>query len=124
MEDVLDVVNPLLQKYNLLLTGNVPKEPMTHVGKFGATTEVMVEWSLVDLDSDSNGLGPAHIIIYRVPGAGTDEQGKGIYRALTGSRKYACVFIFNLKFGDEPEEVTGAKGSESGSVRNDQPSVS
>lgn len=120
VEDVLDVVNPLLQKYKLLLTGNVPKEPMTHVSKVGATTEVMVEWSLVDLDSNVNGNGPEHQITYRVPGAGTDEQGKGIYRAITGSRKYAMVLIFNLKFGDEPEEVTRAASSESGPVRNDQ----
>jgi hypothetical protein len=99
MEDVSDVVNPLLQKYKLLLTGSVPKEPMTHTNKAWATTEVMVEWTLKSIEI------PTETLIIRIPGTGVDDQGKGIYKALTGSRKYANVFFFNLKFGDEPEEV-------------------
>jgi hypothetical protein len=112
--DVLAMVNPLLKKYKLILTGNVAKEPMTHVGKTWATTEVLVDWTLTDLEAQPDGLkvGEVHRV-FRIPGAGVDDQGKGIYKALTGSRKYACVFIFNLQFGDEPEEVQRAATSES-----------
>lgn len=117
IEDVLDVVNPLLKRYKLILQGSVPKEPITHVSKFGAVTETLVEWTLTDVDSGETK-------VYRVPGAGSDEAGKGIYRSLTGSRKYAMVLIFNLKFGDEPEEVQRAEGSEKRSAGNPDPSVS
>jgi len=104
IEDVLAVVNPLLKRYKLILTGNVAKEPVTHVGKTWATTEALVDWTLEDVES--NNLTPLRESrTWRVPGCGSDDQGKGIYKALTGSRKYALVLIFNLKFGDEPEEV-------------------
>lgn len=99
--DVLAMVNPLLKRYKLILTGNVAKEPITHVGKLFATTEVLVDWMLTDTETKES-------VTFRVPGAGVDDQGKGIYKALTGSRKYACVFIFNLQFGDEPEETKSA----------------
>ena len=105
IEDVLGMVNPLLKRYKLILTGQVVKEPMTHVGKQWATTEVLVDWTL----QHAEGYDTATLVeamesrTWRIPGCGSDDQGKGTYKALTGSRKYACVFIFNLQFGDEPE---------------------
>jgi hypothetical protein len=115
--DVLAMVNPLLKRHKLILTGNVAKEPITHVGKLFATTEVLVDWMLTDTESNNS-------VTFRVPGAGTDDSGKGIYKALTGSRKYACVFIFNLQFGDEPEEVQRAEGPKARPNENSDPSVS
>lgn len=110
IEDVLAVVNPLLKRYKLILTGNVAKEPVTHVGKAWATTEALVDWTLEDTENGVTVVGENTKYVtesrtWRVPGCGSDDQGKGIYKALTGSRKYALVLIFNLKFGDEPEEV-------------------
>jgi hypothetical protein len=99
MEDVLDVMQPLLRKYHLTLTGNVPKEPITHVSKGIAITEVMVEWILRDLDTAFD------LRMYRVPGsgAGPDDQGNGCSKAITSSRKTAHILIFNLRVADEPE---------------------
>jgi len=129
IEDVLAVVNPLLKRYKLILTGQVVKEPVTHVGKIGAITEVLVDWTLEDTDCLHEQMLKGDYLqresrTWRVPGCGSDESGKAVYKAVTGSRKYAMVLIFNLQFGDEPEEVQRAASSESGSVRNDQPSVS
>lgn len=129
IEDILEAVNPLLRKYKLILTGNVAKEPMMHIGKTFATSEVMVEWTLTDLeaaaDSAARDFNQYNINrVYRVPGAGCDDQGKGIYKAITGSRKYAMVLIFNLKFGDEPEEVRNATRSEERPAGNNHASVS
>ena len=114
IEDVLGVVNPLLKRYKLILTGQVAKEPVTHVGKLGAITEVLVDWTLEDLEGapnpNANDFGVSHYMrTYRIPGCGSDESGKAIYKAITGSRKYAMVLIFNLQFGDEPEEVRGER---------------
>ena len=125
IEDVLAVVNPLLKKYKLILTGNVAKEPVTHVGKSFATTEVLVDWTLEDTedcDLSDTILQPGMQIrgresrTWRVPGCGSDESGKAVYKAVTGSRKYAMVLIFNLQFGDEPEEVQRAATTESPST--------
>lgn len=115
IEDVLAVVNPLLKRYKLILTGNVAKEPITHVSKGWATTEVLVDWTLEDTERDAAyAVGAANDYrTWRVPGAGVDDQGKGIYKALTGSRKYAMVLMFNLTFGDEPEEMQRANQPES-----------
>ena len=102
IEDVLKVINPLLKKYKLIINGNVPKEPMTHISKGFATTEALVDWMVTDIQTNQS-------IKFRVPGSGTDDQGKGVYKAITGSRKYAMVLIFNLKFGDEPEAIERKK---------------
>lgn len=109
MEDVLDVMQPLLRKYKLLLTGNVPKEPITHVSKGIAITEVMVEWTLTDLESSADPVARDMMYnvarTYRVPGsgAGPDDQGNGVSKAITSSRKTAHILIFNLRVADEPE---------------------
>lgn len=100
VEDVLSVMQPLLNKYKLIVTGSVVRDPVTHVIRGGiATTELSVEWTLEDTESGESKT-------WRIPGSGSDENGKGSYRSLTGSRKYFYVIVFNLKFGDEPEEVT------------------
>jgi len=117
IEDLLEVINPLLKRYKLILTGAIVKEPITHVGKLYATTEILMDWTLTDVESMAQNT-------WRVPGSGSDDQGKGVYKAMTGSRKYAMVLIFNLKFGDEPEEVQRAEGSEKRSAGNPDPSVS
>lgn len=121
IEDVLAVVNPLLKRYKLILTGQVAKEPLTHVGKTWTTSEVLVDWTLEDVEpwfGEERMLQPGDRInireqrTWRVPGCGADGEGKGVYKAITGSRKYAMVLIFNLKFGDEPEEVQRASQPE------------
>lgn len=99
VEDVLTVVHPLLVKYKLIATGQVTKDVVTHVIRGGAaTTELSVEWTLEDTTTGESRT-------WRIPGSGSDENGKGSYRSLTGSRKYFYVIVFNLKFGDEPEEL-------------------
>ena len=98
IEDLLEAVGPLLDKYKLILTGQVAKDPMTHISKGFATTELSVDWKLTDIESKE-------FEVFRIPGSARDDEGKGTYKSLTGSRKYAYVFIFNLKFGDEPEEL-------------------
>lgn len=110
IEDVLAVVNPLLKRYKLILTGQVAREPITHVGKLGAITEVLVDWTLGNIENDY----VTESRTWRVPGCGCDQSGKAVYKAITGSRKYAMVLIFNLQFGDEPEEVQSADGSKTG----------
>jgi hypothetical protein len=118
VEDLLDVMQPLLNKYKLIVHGQVTKEVVTHVIRGGvATTEMSVEWTLEDSESKESRT-------WRIPGSGSDEQGKGSYRSLTGSRKYFYVIVFNLQFGDEPEEVQRAEGTKARPNENSDPIVS
>src|ERR1700730_15199539 len=79
IEDVLAVVNPLLKRYKLILTGNVAKEPVTHVGKLFATTEALVDWTLEDTEQHFESSNIEHGSManesrtWRVPGCGSDE---------------------------------------------------
>jgi hypothetical protein len=119
IEDVLAVVNPLLKRHKLILTGQVAKEPVTHVSKNFTTTEVLVDWTLEDTEGVEVVDDPIRKAIvlketrtWRVPGCGSDESGKAIYKAMTGSRKQFYTIVFNLQFGDEPEEVQAKQKEE------------
>lgn len=116
VEDVLAMVAPLLKRHKLIVTGQVAKEPVTHVGKTHATTEVLVDWTLTDTEADADPVARDMMYncarVYRIPGSGADDSGKAIYKAITGSRKYFYVTVFNLQFGDEPEEVQRAQKPE------------
>ncbi len=41
-----------------------------------------------------------------IPGAGSDRGDKGVYKALTGSQKYAIMKLFKIETGDDPEADT------------------
>jgi len=43
---------------------------------------------------------------FSMPGAGSDKGDKGIYKAITGSQKYALMKLFKIETGDDPEADT------------------
>lgn len=120
IEDVLETVNPLLKRYKLLLTGQVAKEPMTHVSKGVFNTEVLVDWTLIDLEWSLEAVygnipwAQVNMLTYKIPGAGCDDKGAGVSKALSNSRKQAYILIFNLRIADEPEEVPNAPRPQEG----------
>lgn len=93
IQDVVNAVHKKMLAANLVLTGTVATVEHHPDGR-GLLASVTVIWKLLDLDSDEQ-------IEIRIPGDGWGE--KGIYKALTGSRKYAIIFLFNLAIGDNPE---------------------
>ena len=96
IEDVVDAVRAGMEKHGLLLTPQVQKFENIPDTK-GILRDVMVEWTLEDLEGTESRK-------YLVPGSGWDYHDKGTYKALTGSRKYALILIFNLPVGDNPEQ--------------------
>lgn len=93
IQDVVNAVHKKMLAANLVLTGTVAMVEHHPDGR-GLLASVAVIWKLLDLDSDEQ-------IEIRIPGDGWGE--KGVYKALTGSRKYAIIFLFNLAIGDNPE---------------------
>jgi len=43
---------------------------------------------------------------FAIPGSGSDKGDKGVYKALTGSQKYAIMKLFKIETGDDPEQDT------------------
>jgi len=119
LEDVLDVVQPLLQKYKLLLTGSLAKsqnlanseafEERRAVTYFSTVACTVIRWSLLDLPT-------GEVEHWFVPGSGLDGgEGHGVALAITASRKAALILIFNLRVADEQlvsEDDAQAKADE------------
>lgn len=103
IEDAVFAVGKLMAEKGLILTGNLAMkadgtffyERMPHTTK-GYIANVLVQWRLEDVET-------THYRIYYIPGDGYDGTDKAVYKALTGSRKYAIIFIFNLAVGNDVE---------------------
>jgi hypothetical protein len=91
LEDVLDVVRPLMFRYRLLLTGSTSNCQEASQGVRGT----VIYWTLTNLDNPED---QGH---YGVPGSGIDNEGHGAALAITASRKAALILIFNLRVADE-----------------------
>jgi hypothetical protein len=96
IEDVVDAVRPGMEQYGLILTPQLEKIETVPDAK-GILRDVLVRWTLEDTQTGD-------CFEYLVPGSGWDFHDKGTYKALTGSRKYALILIFNLPVGDNPEQ--------------------
>jgi len=63
----------------------------------GQITDIMVSWTFVDGDT-----GETHECL--MPGCGSDNSDKGVYKALTGSLKYLLMKSLLIPTGDDPEK--------------------
>jgi hypothetical protein len=116
IEDAVVSVNKLLTDHGLILTATLQKKPdgtfycdrVPHTTK-GYIASVVLEWTLEDVTSGEKRS-------YDFPGDGYDGTDKAVYKAETGSRKYAIINIFNLPVGNDVEEH-GASSFEEGKSR-------
>lgn len=106
IEDAVVAVNKLMSSNGLILTGtlrSVNRTPHEKTGKDGNVSRsgyissVLMEWSVEDT---ANGEHREWLF----PGDGYDSTDKAVYKAMTGSRKYAIISIFNLPIGNDVEE--------------------
>lgn len=111
IEDVVDAVRPGMEKHGLMLTPQVRSIENIPDTK-GILRDVLVEWTLEDTTNGSK-------LTWLVPGTGWDFHDKGTYKALTGSRKYAMILIFNLPVGDNPEQAGPADRSDAKAAQKD-----
>jgi hypothetical protein len=109
IEDAVVAVNKLMTANKLILTGTIlNSERVPHVKgetRSGYISSVLMEWCLEDTDSTEHR-------VWRFPGDGYDGTDKAVYKAMTGSRKYAIINIFNLPIGNDVEEHGAPTGEE------------
>jgi hypothetical protein len=101
IEDAVNAARPLMQEHGLVLTPQLIKVELVPDTK-GIMYQVTLDWTLEDVESGEQKT-------WQVPGTGWDYHDKGLYKAITGSRKYAHIIIFNLPIGDNPEQTTGTR---------------
>ncbi len=98
IEDVVDVATRAMRQHKLLLTPTLKSMTRTANERGGGSiVDVVITWKLTDLNDLAS-------VEADIPGAGWDYNSKATSKALTDSRKYAMILIFNLKAGDDPEE--------------------
>lgn len=106
IEDAVVAVNKLMSSNGLILTGTLrssSRVPHEKTGKDGNVTRsgyissVLMEWTVEDAIT-----GEKREWVF--PGDGYDSTDKSVYKAMTGSRKYAIINIFNLPIGNDVEE--------------------
>jgi hypothetical protein len=114
IEDAVVAVGKLMYQHKLLLSGTLLRKAdgafylETHPHKIdkGYIVDVIVEWTLEDAESGEKR-------VWHFPGGGYDGTDKAVYKALTGSRKYAIIFIFNLAVGNDVEASAAPSFDES-----------
>jgi len=111
IEDAVIAVNKLISQHKLIFTGallknndgfhttRTPHEKGSKDGpiRSGYIASVIMEWTLEDTESGEKRS-------WCFPGDGYDGTDKAVYKAQTGSRKYAIINIFNLPIGNDVEE--------------------
>jgi hypothetical protein len=105
IEDVVDVATRAMRRHKLLLTPDlrsVTRTPNERGG--GSVVDITIRWKLTNLERQNPDFPTLEYLDFDIPGSGWDYNSKATSKALTDSRKYAMILIFNLKAGDDPEE--------------------
>ena len=103
LEDYVDVVQAVMQKHGLsLIVGTTQQFQIEtrQTKKGGQEYVVGVALEGMILHTSGQWVGVAS------QGQGQDRGDKGIYKAITGARKYLLASAFGLKTGDDPENDT------------------
>jgi hypothetical protein len=89
IEDAVRTAKRLMRKYKLILTPFVSQHTRTE-----NNVDVFINWTLEDIKSKESRS-------FCIPGSGWDLYDKATAKAMTNSRKYAIVLIFNLETGND-----------------------
>jgi hypothetical protein len=97
--DFVRALRPLLNKHGVIV---VPEGAVTNIspaGKDGKSTltTIMMKYKLINADDVED------FIYATVPGQGMDNGDKGVYKAITGAKKYFIANTFMVPTGDDPE---------------------
>lgn len=90
--DVVAVVRQYLAAANIVIIPSVISE-----SREGDLTRINVRYTVTDGNE---------FFEFNMPGYGADRGDKGVYKAITGSNKYAIMKLFKIETGDDPEGDT------------------
>lgn len=115
--DYVHALRPLLQKHGLVIIPHLMSAPMIQDG----ITHLAMKFTIVNVDK------PEERVESIIPAQGQDKGDKGVYKALTGAKKYFAALTFMVATGDDPEKddsrspsksavVSGGVGTSNGSL--------
>ncbi len=87
-------LRPLLFKHGLVIVPSVASIPQFENG----LTSITMKFTIVNIDK------PDEKVDMLIPGQGQDKGDKGVYKALTGAKKYFIALAFMVATGDDPEK--------------------
>ncbi len=98
--DLVATIRPLLAAAGIMIIPNVVSEEWLQgvVPERNGTSslcKVLVEYTVTDGN---------YTYMFRIPGYGVDKSDKSVYKAMTGSMKYALMKLFEVATGDDPEQ--------------------
>jgi hypothetical protein len=102
--DLTAAVRPELAKRGLIMVPNVKRSTRTPKERAEGSkaspmwvTDVEIDWTIRDGETGES-------LSFSMPGCGEDTGDKGLYKAITGSEKYALKNLFLIPTGDDPEK--------------------
>ncbi len=87
-------LRPLLFKHGLVIIPSVASIPQVENG----LTSITMKFTIVNIDK------PEERVDLLVPGQGQDKGDKGVYKSITGAKKYFIALAFMVATGDDPEK--------------------
>ena len=115
--DFVTTLKPLLEKHGVIVIPEIAAPPtIQDSGKDGKSklTTILMKFKLVNSDD------PTDFFQVLVGGQGQDAGDKGIYKAITGAKKYFMATTFMIPTGDDPEKTaTKSRSKKSVSVVNE-----
>jgi len=96
--DFVHAIRPLLVKHGLvIIPQNSILNGITDLAKDNKLTSISIQYNVVAIDD------PTDYTQVTMMGQGTDKGDKGIYKAITGTKKYMIANLFMIATGDDPE---------------------
>jgi hypothetical protein len=95
--DLVGAVRQYLSAAGIAIIPDVVKVKLYRQDTENPITEVIIKYTVSDGKESFS---------FRMPGHGADKGDKGVYKAITGSQKYALMKLFKIETGDDPESDT------------------
>ena len=109
--DYLEAVRPLLIKEGLTVVPNITKQETV-----GDITHVQMTFTICNADNNE-------VLNVTMSGSGQDKGDKGVYKAITGAKKYFISTMFLIPTGDDAEDDGAAPQAPQSPAQKTQPSV-
>lgn len=110
--DVQDAVRDKMSQRHLMMIPNVTdtalREITTRKGNTEYVAKVTITYKIVDGETGEE-------MQFNMEGEGQDPGDKAIYKAISGTQKYAIMKLFMIPTGDDPERDHGDEPAGSGS---------
>lgn len=95
--DLVGAVRQYLSAAGIAIIPDVESVSFYRENTENPLTEVIIRYTVSDGNEEFS---------FRMPGHGADKGDKGVYKAITGSQKYALMKLFKIETGDDPEGDT------------------